>query len=211
MLPWAFDPSRLLCVVPLTLRAPRSLRRASGSEEPSACRGRRGGPRGGRRLGCGRGLSRSVALVLRGAPWCVQKRRWGSEELRWCSLLRRCLQTPVGPARRPPRRVGLSGPWSGSPLLRGGLVCRAWEGASAPPFRGRVGWRCPGAFKRGWPYRLQAGGGAGASVLPRLRGGLGALKLPLGPQAELGASPGRSASSPGVVLPRKGERFASRG
>jgi hypothetical protein len=76
--------------------------------------------------------------VLRGAPGCVAGRRWGSEELRWCSG-RRCLQTPWVRLAAPPKGIGLSG--------RGrALRCSPEEGR----------WGVLGA--RGWLYRFSEEG-----------------------------------------------------
>lgn len=158
----------VLCV----LRAPKS---------PLQCRASRG-PRRGHRL-VRPGPSRSVAA---GAPK-------SSNGLPSALLGLRRAPVVLRVAPMPPNPVG-----SGWPLLRREVVCRAPVRLPFPPKR--VGSSNPGGTLRsilprkgglgglggsaaGGVIPPKRAGGAGASLGPRPRRGLGSLKLPLGPRA----------------------------
>jgi hypothetical protein len=121
---------------------------------------------------------------------------------------RRVAPMPPNPVRgrlsSPPRGVGPSVPWAGSPRPRGGSVCRSVGGpAGALPRKGGGG---------SWGARLAVlplrGGAAvpAASVGPRPRRGLGSRR----PRWRCGLSgtesPVWSGLPPGFGLPRKVER-----
>jgi hypothetical protein len=192
--------------------------------------------RGGARVPFGGSGAPKSAVVRRGVPVTAPKSgRWYSGLRRWCRpgcrwLLRRAAGgTPVGadaskprvgPARRPPRRVGLSGPWVRLAALRGGWVCRArgpvrrapeggWvvgpsggpSGCSSEEGRwGVLGCAAGGCClsEEGRRCRLRrwvrAPEGGWAHVGPRWRCGLS------------GASPIWSVLPPGFSLPKKVER-----
>jgi hypothetical protein len=139
-----------------------------------------------------------------GCRWCFGGRRWCSEERRWCPMKRRWhsreRRGAPGKAPMPPNPIG-----SGSPPLRGGLVCRA-RGPPPPPLRGGLvlsGLGAPSApllrrgvvwgvlGSRGWrcrpPRRVAV---PAASVVPRPRRGLGPLWPPLVWRAFWGQAPG---------------------
>jgi hypothetical protein len=202
--PWAGGPPRRVA-------GPRRWRcRGGWGQGPVRWRVvRRGAPVGLRRAPVG---LRSAPVVPRGVP--VGLRR-APVVLRW----RRCLQTPVGPARRPPRRVGLLGPWVRLAALRGGWVCWALVRFPAPP-RGvgssgrregrpvalprKGGWRSWGARLAG-AASPRRGGGAGCVGVSAPRGGWAHV----GPRWRCGlsgASPVWSVLPPGFGLPRKVER-----
>jgi hypothetical protein len=183
-------------------------------------------PRGSWRGRGGVGPVRSVAVgaprsavVPRGVPVTAPKSG------RWYSGGADASKPRVGPARRPPRRMGLSGPWVRLAALRGGWVCRARGPARRAP---EGGWvvgpsggpsgrsseegRVAGPGVRGWrvlPLRRGAAVPA-TSVGPSPRGGLGSRRPPVALRAVWG-KPRLVRFAAGLRPSEEGRARASRG
>lgn len=157
-----YIPFRLLCVVPLTRPAPKSLPCASGSEEPSACCIVSSAPEGG-------------SEAVRPGPcrlgiWCSKERRGACRCARWApkSFAGAPVDSDapdpiVSASAAPPKRGGLFGP-----VVRFRRSSEeAWlvRAEASPPLRpseegsgggwNKRGWRCRPS-EEGWRCRHSA-------------------------------------------------------
>jgi hypothetical protein len=183
---------------------------ASGSEEPSACRCRFGGPRGGRRAGGGGAAAVAVApegvagrAVARGLPiWW----RWGSEELRGAS--RGAAGAPKSSGGAPVCAVVPRGALVG--LRRAPVVLR-WAPMPPKPRAGPArrapegGWSVGPVVRRAAPPRGVGLSGLGGPSDPPVRrwvggGSWGSARLAcrLSEERRRGWLPGRVRSPEGV-------------
>jgi hypothetical protein len=119
---------------------------------------------------------------------CVAGRRWGSEELRWCSGRRASKSPCEAGSPRPRRGLGLSVPWSGSPRPRGGLGLSG-RGVGPPGVLPRKGgWGVQGDARLATSPLRGGAAAPAASVGPPPRGGVGSRRPPVARRAR-GASP----------------------